>query len=73
VLLSILFANTFLYKFEEKDTRMDSIARGWAMGKRARQLLGVRWADLWELPLAEVRARLGVPVTGVAGDTALAA
>jgi ubiquinone biosynthesis protein COQ4 len=59
VLLSIVFANMFLYRFEETDARMDAIVRGWAMGKRARQLLGVRWADLWELPLTEVRARLG--------------
>ncbi|HUQ08080.1 MAG TPA: Coq4 family protein [Kofleriaceae bacterium] len=60
VLLSILFANMFLYKFEETDARMDAIARGWAMGKRARQLLGVRWGDLWEKPLTEVRAQLAI-------------
>jgi ubiquinone biosynthesis protein COQ4 len=58
VLLSIVFANTFLYKFEESDARMDAIARGWAMGKRAQPLLGVRWAELWETPLTDVRARL---------------
>jgi hypothetical protein len=32
------------------------------MGKRARPLLGVRWAELWELPLEEVRARLDIEV-----------
>jgi ubiquinone biosynthesis protein Coq4 len=66
VLLSILFANTFLYAFDESDARMDAITRGWALGKRAEQFLGVRWADLWALPLPEVRARLRVPVAGVA-------
>ena len=63
VLLSIVFINTFLYKF---DARMNAVARGWELGKRAEQLLGVRWNDLFALPLADVRARLGLPVAGVA-------
>jgi ubiquinone biosynthesis protein Coq4 len=66
VLLSILFINTFLYKFEESDARMDAITHGWALGKRAEQLLGVRWNDLFALPLSDVRTRLGLPVAGVA-------
>jgi ubiquinone biosynthesis protein Coq4 len=75
VLLSIVFANTFLYRFEEKDARVDAIARGWTLGKRAQQLLGVRWADLWSLPLAEVRARLGIamPATSAASAAATSA
>ncbi|HVK75258.1 MAG TPA: hypothetical protein VM734_18135 [Kofleriaceae bacterium] len=40
-------------------------ARGWQLGKTARQLIGVRWDELWEQPLAEVRARLDLPVDGV--------
>jgi ubiquinone biosynthesis protein COQ4 len=66
VLLSIVMINTFLYKFEESDARMDAISHGWALGKRAEQLLGVRWNDLFALPLADVRTRLGLPVAGVA-------
>jgi ubiquinone biosynthesis protein Coq4 len=41
---------------------MDAVVYGWTMGKRARALFGVRWNDLWSVPLSEVRARLGVVV-----------
>lgn len=65
VLLSIVFANTFLYAFDQTEARMDAITHGWQLGKRARQLLGVRWDELWSVPLAEVRTRLGIPAAGV--------
>jgi len=70
ILLGIIMLNTFLWKFDEKDLRMDAIVRGWQLGKQAGPLLGVPWAELWEVPLVEVRARLALPVDGV---TALAA
>ena len=70
ILLGIVMLNTFVWKFDEKDARMDAIARGWQLGKQAAPLLGVRWAELWQVPLAEVRARLRLPGAGV---TALAA
>lgn len=67
ILLGIVMVNTFLWKFDEKDARMDAITAGWKLGREARPFIGVRWADLWELPLAEVRARLGVaPVAAAA-------
>lgn len=59
-ILAIGFLNTFLYAFDDRDARVDAIARGWQLGKTARPFLGVRWADLWSLPLAEVRARLNI-------------
>lgn len=62
ILLAIVFTNTFLYKFDERDARMDAIAHGWRLGKQAAPLLGVRWDQLWHVPLAEVRARLRLPV-----------
>lgn len=40
---------------------MEAITRGWGMGKSARPLFGVDWASLWSTPLAEVRARFGLP------------
>lgn len=60
ILLGIVMVNTFVWKFDEKDARMDAITHGWKLGRDAQPFIGVRWADLWELPLAEVRARLGV-------------
>ncbi|MEZ4404642.1 MAG: Coq4 family protein [Kofleriaceae bacterium] len=59
-ILSIGLLNTFLYSFDDRDRRMDAIARGWQLGRAARPFIGVRWATLWEVPLDEVRAGLGV-------------
>ena len=72
ILLGIIMLNTFVWKFDERDARMDAIARGWQLGKRAAPLLGVRWGDLWAVPLADVRARLSLPTDGVAALAAAA-
>lgn len=66
ILLGIVMLNTFVWRFDDRDPRMDAIARGWQLGKQAAPLLGVRWHELWSLPLAEVRARLALPADGVA-------
>jgi ubiquinone biosynthesis protein Coq4 len=60
VLLAIGFINTFLYAFAERNARFESIARGWRMGRRARPFIGVRWDELWNKSLDEVRRELGV-------------
>jgi ubiquinone biosynthesis protein Coq4 len=44
---------------------MREIARGWLLGRRSRQLFGVRWDDYMAMPLAEVRAVLGIAVDAV--------
>lgn len=36
-------------------SRMDSIVKGWELGKTSTPILGVRWGDLWETPLVEIR------------------
>jgi ubiquinone biosynthesis protein COQ4 len=59
ILMSILFLNLFLYRFEEKDARMNAIVRGWQLGKRAEFFVGKRWDQLWHVPLGELRAQLG--------------
>lgn len=46
--------------FDDRDRRMDAIVRGWRMGRAARTLFGVRWDELWRVPLSEVRASLGI-------------
>jgi ubiquinone biosynthesis protein COQ4 len=48
------------YDMGSRDAVMDAIARGWSMGRTARPFFGVRWDALWERPLADVRAELGV-------------
>ena len=64
VLIGLVFLNTFLYRFDDRDRRMDDLSRGWALGRAARPFFGVRWDDLWTVPLVEVRARLGSPAAG---------
>lgn len=48
------------YDMESREGVMDSIVRGWTLGKKARPLFGVRWDELWSTPLAVVRAELGL-------------
>ena len=60
VLLSLIFLNTTIYAFDDRARRVDAIVRGWQLGRAARPLLGVRWAELWAVPLVEVQARLGL-------------
>jgi ubiquinone biosynthesis protein Coq4 len=57
------FFNTLIYKMDERDARMRAIVRGWLLGKRAKPFFGVRWADLWNVPMVEVRRRLGVQIS----------
>lgn len=50
--------------------RLDAIARGWQLGRSARPLFGVRWDELWESPLDEVRRSLLLDVVPSAGQSA---
>jgi ubiquinone biosynthesis protein Coq4 len=59
------FFNTLLYKMDERDARMRAIVRGWLLGKRAQPFFGVRWGELWSVPMLEVRRRLGVEIARV--------
>jgi ubiquinone biosynthesis protein COQ4 len=40
--------------------RLAAVARGYALGKRAKRLFGTRWDGMWELSLAVVREQIGV-------------
>ena len=40
--------------------RLAAVARGFAMGRGCRPLFGVPWDQMWELPIEEVRDRLGL-------------
>lgn len=59
--------------FEDRERRMEEIARGWLLGRRSRPLFGVRWDDLWTTPLSEVRARFGIDRDAVQSRLSLAA
>jgi ubiquinone biosynthesis protein Coq4 len=40
--------------------RLASVARGYRMGRQCEPLFGMRWDEMWDLPLESVRQRLGV-------------
>lgn len=66
MILSAGFLELLLKKgaFEDREARLFQVSRGYVMGKKAKPLFGVRWDDLWEVPLDEVRRSLGVDVVG---------
>ena len=57
--------NTMIYAIEERDVRMRAMVRGWLLGKRVKPFFGVRWSELWDVPLDDVRRRLGVDIAEV--------
>jgi ubiquinone biosynthesis protein Coq4 len=60
ILISMGLLNTAFYAMNDRRRRLDAIAQGWAMGRRARPLFGTRWDEVWTRPIADVRASLGV-------------
>jgi ubiquinone biosynthesis protein Coq4 len=60
MLIAMGFLNTAIYSMSDRERRLDAIVRGWSMGCRARPLFGVRWGELWERPIEDVRRELGV-------------
>jgi ubiquinone biosynthesis protein COQ4 len=60
ILLSVGFLNTALFSYADRERRLEAVMHGWQMGKRARPLFGVRWDELWERPITEVRQQLGI-------------
>lgn len=59
-LLAVGMLNTLLYKFEDRHRRLDAITQGYTLGRRAKRLFGLRWAELWETPLDELRRELQI-------------
>lgn len=59
-----------IFDFESTTPLFDQIASGYGLGKRASPLFGVKWDELWDVPLEDVRRALGVTA---AHDFALAA
>lgn len=60
VILALGLLNTFFYARSDTRRRMEAIARGWTLGRRARPFFGYDWASRWETSLADVREELGL-------------
>jgi ubiquinone biosynthesis protein Coq4 len=60
MLMAMGFLNTAIYSMNDRERRLDAITRGWAMGRAAKPLFGVKWGELWTKPTEEVRRELAV-------------
>lgn len=60
LLLAMGLLNTFFFELEDRHRRMDAIARGWQLGRRARPLFGFDWSANLTTPLSEIRKSLGI-------------
>jgi ubiquinone biosynthesis protein COQ4 len=60
LLIAMGLLNSAIYANDDRDRRFQAVVDGWQMGKRAESLFGVRWNELWDRPVDEVRALLGV-------------
>ena len=49
-----------LYKPELLPAVMDAITEGWALGRRAKPLIGVEWEEYWECAVTELREKYGL-------------
>ena len=47
---------------------MDAIADGWELGRRSPNIQCVKWEDMLDQPLTEVRKKLGITPTGIANQ-----
>jgi len=65
VLLTAGMLNTLVRERGDATRRLDAIARGWLLGKRARPLFGLAWAARWERPLEDLRRELGLDLARV--------
>lgn len=75
LLVAVGFLRSGIYDPALTEPFMDALIRGWRMGKSAEPLFGVHWDELWTMPLADVRRRLGIDKSDVKanGVAALAA
>jgi ubiquinone biosynthesis protein COQ4 len=68
-LLTAGFLNMLFLEPETKEERLNAITRGWVLGRTAKPVFGIRWAELWETPIDEVRRRYDIDLARVDGLT----
>ncbi len=71
--LALLLLNSVFFQPGTLRDRMAAFAAGHEAGRRAEPLFGVEWSSLYGLPLAEVRARLGLVGGRIVGEGVAAA
>jgi ubiquinone biosynthesis protein Coq4 len=73
MLVAVGFLRTAIYEREMSTPLFEEVVHGWEMGRRAAPLFGVRWDELWEVPLETVRSSLGVVAAPSIAEPRLAA
>ena len=68
LLLGVGFLRSALFDQELTVPFMEALVRGWRMGKSARPLFGIRWDELWNEHLADVRRELGIETRAARTD-----
>ncbi|MBV9389641.1 MAG: hypothetical protein JOZ78_24730 [Chroococcidiopsidaceae cyanobacterium CP_BM_ER_R8_30] len=59
-LLAKNLLKSVVYDIEVSTQYMESLTKGWLMGKKAKPLFGINWNTLWETSIEQVRVSLNV-------------
>jgi len=51
-----------IYSIESSTQYMDSLTKGWLMGKKAKPLFGIDWNTQWETPIEQLRNNLDIEI-----------
>lgn len=60
LLVAVGFVRGAIYDRHLIKPFMNELIRGWRMGESAKPFFGVKWDEMWSMPLSEVRAKLGI-------------
>jgi len=58
LMLVLILINTITRRPTTLRARMDALVAGYQMGRSAQPLFGLRWNEMWEKPIAEIRQEL---------------
>ncbi|MFT5685138.1 MAG: ubiquinone biosynthesis protein COQ4 [Myxococcota bacterium] len=62
LIISLVMLRAALFSKGDQHALLESVARGWQLGRSAEPLAGMPWADQWETPLSEIRSDLRLDV-----------
>jgi ubiquinone biosynthesis protein COQ4 len=65
--IAALLLNTAIYSYEQKNQRLQAIADGWNLGKKAKNLFGINWNNYLTKDLAQVRLEFRIIEKEMAG------
>lgn len=60
LIIGSAFFRVILKQPERIEELMESIIKGWTMGKKTKHVLGIKWEEFFSTPIDEVRSYLGI-------------